>query len=81
MEINVKTKFDESDKAFMLTIDNTYAPVEIIQVHSIEHEVNAYYVSVFKVIYEVKTLNPFRRYSAYEDRFYSLEDMEKLLLA
>jgi len=82
MEIKINTKFDESDRAFMLTKDDTYAPVEIIQVNSVEHEINAYNFSVFKIVYEVKTLlpAPFKRYSAYEKELYSLEDMENLLL-
>ena len=63
----------------MLTGENTFVPIEIMQVHSIEHEINVYNVSIFKVIYEVKTLNPFKRYSVYEKELYSLEDMEKVL--
>lgn len=79
MEINIKTKFEESDRVFMLTMDNTYSPVEIIQLRSIEHEVNAYNVSVFKIIYEVKTIDTLHKYSVSEDRLYLLEDMVNVL--
>jgi len=79
MEIKINTKFEDSDKAFMILENNTFMPVEVTTVIAIDHEVNAYNVDIYRVKYEVKSLKPFKHYSVYEDELYTAEEMVGVL--